>query len=123
MQECIVKVLSLISTALLALSLAGAVQAKPVAPVTNSNVAPATIVLAHCEEKDPAPCSISSNAPAARNSEADQTALPPADPQQSANDPATPVPEPQTFVMLMLGLVVLGFASRHRQGSEKFTDE
>jgi hypothetical protein len=38
-------------------------------------------------------------------------------------EPATPVPEPQTFVMLMLGLVVLGFASRRRQGSEKFSDE
>ncbi|WP_371869637.1 PEP-CTERM sorting domain-containing protein [Duganella flavida] len=116
------KVVSLISTAILALSLAGAVQAKPAAPA--NNVAPATIVLAHCEANDPAPCGISSSAPAVKSSEADQNALPPADSkQQSSTDPATPVPEPQTFVMLMLGLVVLGFASRRRQGSEKFTDE
>jgi hypothetical protein len=118
-----VKVVSLISTALIALSFAGAVQAKPAAPDTNSNVAPATIVLAHCEANDPAPCGINST-PAVKSSEADQNALPPADPkQQPRNEPATPVPEPQTFVMLMLGLVVLGFASRRRQGSEKFSDE
>ena len=117
------KVLSLISTALLALSLAGAAQAKPAAPVTTNNVAPATIVLAHCEEKDSAPCSISNSSPAAKSTETDQAGLPPAGQQPSATDPATPVPEPQTFVMLMLGLVVLGFASRRRQGSEKFTDE
>ena len=115
------KVLSLISTALLAISLAGAVQAKPAAPATPDNVAPATIVLAHCEANDPAPCGIS--APAAKPNEAEQNTLPPADPkQQPQTEPATPVPEPQTFVMLMLGLVVLGFASRRRQGSEKFSD-
>jgi len=118
-----VKVVSLISTALIALSFAGAVQAKPAAPDTNSNVAPATIVLAHCEANDPAPCGINST-PAVKPSEADQNALPPADPkQQPRTEPATPVPEPQTFGMLMLGLVVLGFASRRRQGSEKFSDE
>jgi hypothetical protein len=50
-------------------------------------------------------------------------ALPPADPKrQQTNEPATPVPEPQTFVMLMLGLVVLGFASRRSDPSEKFKD-
>lgn len=117
------KVVSLISTALLALSLAGAVQAKPAAPDTPSNVAPATIVLAHCETDDPAPCGITSTT-VAKTNEADQTALAPTDPKQQAQtEPATPVPEPQTFIMLMLGLVVLGFASRHRQGSEKFSDE
>lgn len=118
------KVLSLISTALLALSLAGAVQATPAAPTTKSNVAPATIELAHCEANDTAPCSISSSAPAVKSSDADANALPPADPKHpQQTEPVTPVPEPQTFVMLMLGLVVLGFASRRRQGSEKFTDE
>ena len=112
------KVLSLISTALLALSLAGAVQAQPAAPAT-SNVAPATIVLAHCESNDTAPCSI--DAPADKSGESDPHALPPADPKQrQQNDPATPVPEPETFVMLMLGLVVLGVASRRRQSTDKF---
>lgn len=118
------KVVSLISTALLALSFAGVVQAKPAAPDTHSNVAAATIVLAHCEANDPAPCGISNTTPAAKTSDADQNTLAPTDPkQQPQTEPATPVPEPQTFVMLMLGLVVLGFASRRRQGSEKFTDE
>ncbi|RZT08593.1 PEP-CTERM protein-sorting domain-containing protein [Duganella sp. CF402] len=118
------KVVSLISSALLALSFAGAVQAKPAAPATDSNVAPATIVLAHCEANDPAPCGISNTPSAAKASDADQNTLSTADPkQQTQAEPATPVPEPQTFVMLMLGLVVLGFASRRRQGSEKFTDE
>lgn len=118
------KVVSLISTALLALSFAGAAQAKPAAPDTHSNVAPATIVLAHCEANDPAPCGIGSSTAAARSNDADQNTLAPADPkQQPQTEPATPVPEPQTFVMLMLGLVVLGFASWRRQGSEKFTNE
>jgi hypothetical protein len=46
--------------------------------------------------------------------------VPAADPKhQQAADPASPVPEPQTFIMLMLGLVVLGVTSRRRL-SEKF---
>ena len=115
------KVPSLISTVLLTLSLAGAVQAAPAAPQT-TNVAPATIVLAHCEANDPTPCGINGAQPAIRNNEADPSTLPPAqDPKQQArNEPATPVPEPQTFIMLMLGLVVLGFASRRRQRTDKF---
>nr|WP_229259994.1 PEP-CTERM sorting domain-containing protein [Duganella aquatilis] len=112
--------MSLISTALLALSLAGAVQAQPAAPA-NKNVAPATIVLAHCEADDTAPCSI--DAPAEQSGDTDPHALPPVDSKQrQQNDPATPVPEPETFVMLMLGLVVLGVASRRRQSPDKFAD-
>ena len=115
------KVLSLISTALLALSLAGTVQAKNHAPVTSNGAQ--TIVLAHCDANNTANCGISSNAPVAKTNEVDLNSLPPADPKQQrqrGQDPATPVPEPSTFVMLMLGLVVLGFASRHQQ--EKFTE-
>jgi hypothetical protein len=115
-----VKVMSLISTALLALSLAGAVQAQPAASAT-SNIAPATIVLAHCESSDTASCDI--DASATKAGELDVHALPPADPKQRPqNVAATPVPEPQTFVMLMLGLVVLGFASRRGQSTDKFTE-
>ncbi|MRX09981.1 PEP-CTERM sorting domain-containing protein [Pseudoduganella sp. FT25W] len=114
------KVLSLISTALLALSLAGAVQAQPAAPET-SNSAPATIVLAHCESSDTAPCS--TDVAVDRNGDIDPHTLPPADPKQRPqNDPATPVPEPHTFVMLMLGLLVLGVVSRRRQSTDKFDD-
>jgi hypothetical protein len=114
-----VKVLSLISTALLALSLAGAVQAAPAVPAAKANVAPATIVLAHCEENATAPCSLDDPAKAGEN---DPNAMPPANQHKQAQpDPATPVPEPQTCIMLMLGLVVLGFASRRNASSEKFS--
>ncbi|MRW92700.1 PEP-CTERM sorting domain-containing protein [Duganella sp. FT80W] len=114
------KVLSLISTALFALSLAGAVQAAPAAPAAKANVATATIVLAHCEENATAPCSM--DAPA-HTGENDPNTLPPASHQKQAQaEPATPVPEPQTCVMLMLGLVVLGFATRRNSSSEKFSD-
>jgi hypothetical protein len=112
-----VKVSSLISTVLLTLSLAGAVQAQPAAPV-NDNVAPATIVLAHCEASDTAKCGISE--PVAKESEVDLNALPSGDRKRVQVEQATPVPEPQTFVMLMLGLVVLGFASRRTQSTDKF---
>lgn len=116
-QECHVKVSSLISTILLALGLAGAAPSQATAPA-NSNIAPATIELARCEANAPAPCSLDSKD--SKADEVDLHALSPVDPkQQQAADPATPVPEPQTFVMLMLGLVVLGFASRRRI-SEKF---
>nr|WP_255484679.1 PEP-CTERM sorting domain-containing protein [Duganella sp. 1224] len=110
----------MISTALLALSLAGAVQAQPAAPA-NSNIAPATIELVHCDAHDTAPCSTDASV-AAPSDDAEHT-LPPADPKQRQQDvPATPVPEPETFVMLMLGLVVLGVASRSRQSPDKFSD-
>ena len=111
------KVKSLIPTVLLTLSLAGAVQAQPAAPVTD-NVAPATIVLAHCEANDTAKCDIS--APAAHEGEVAPDTLPSRERKRAQNEPATPVPEPQTFIMLMLGLVVLGFASRRTQSSDKF---
>ena len=118
------KAITLISTALLAFSLAGAVQAKDHGPVT-SNSAPTTIVLAHCDANNTANCGINSNTPAAETNEVDLNSLPPADPKQQhqqAQDPATPVPEPSTFVMLMLGLVVLGFASRRQQTTEIFVE-
>ena len=129
------KAITLISTALLAFSLAGAVQAKDHGPVT-SNSAPTTIVLAHCDANNTANCGINSNTPAAKTNEVDLNSLPPADPKQQhqqlpadpkqqhqqAQDPATPVPEPSTFVMLMLGLVVLGFASRRQQTTEIFVE-
>lgn len=113
------KFLSLISATLFALNIAGAVQAEPAAPVHRDNVAPATIVLAHCEAGDTAACSM--DAPGAKTSESDQTALSSAQ-QVQAQDLATPVPEPEISVMLMLGLVVLGFASRRNSASDKFTD-
>ncbi|MQA21305.1 PEP-CTERM sorting domain-containing protein [Rugamonas rivuli] len=112
-----------ITTILLALSLAGAVQAQTVSP-EKSKVAPAAIVLAHCDEHNTAPCAIDSSAPTEKTaSDRDPEALPTNDPKNpQAVEPVAEVPEPQTFVMLMLGLVVLGFATRNSGASEKFTD-
>lgn len=119
-QECIVKVSSLISSVLLALSLAGAAQAHPAGPAA-SNIAPAIIELPRCDAALPAPCDVS-DAVAANADETDLHAVP-ADPKrQPSADEVTAVPEPQTFVMMMLGLVVLGFASRRRESNEKFKD-
>lgn len=112
------KVLSLISTALLTLSLAGAVQAQPAAPAA-TDVAPATIVLAHCDASDTAKCNI--DPPEARQGALDASAVAAAEARhQAPNDPAMPVPEPQTFIMLMLGLVALGIATRRGKSPDKF---
>lgn len=109
------KVSSLISTVLLALSLAGVAHAEP----AKRNIAHATIEIAQCDVNGAAPCGISQVAD--KTGEVDLHALPPADPKQQPNaDQASPVPEPQAFVMLMLGLVVLGVASRRGNPSEKF---
>jgi hypothetical protein len=119
-----VKVLPLISTVLLAISLAGAapaVHAAAPAAAAASNFAPATIELVQCDANASAPCGINSKENKfSKTADSDLHALPSTDPKQQAADPAAPVPEPQTFVMLMLGLVVLGFASRRRVPSEKF---
>ena len=117
-QECTVKASFLISTVLLALSLTQAHAAGP----AKERIATATIELASCDATVVTPCGMG-DPMAAKTGEVDLHALPPADPKrQAANEPATPVPEPQTFVMLMLGLVVLGFASRRSDPSEKFKD-
>jgi hypothetical protein len=111
-----VKASFLISTVLLAVSLAQAHAAGP----AKERIAPATIELASCDAIAVTPCGID-NTVVAKTGEVDLHALPPADPKRPpASEPATPVPEPQTFVMLMLGLVVLGFASRRSAPSEKF---
>jgi hypothetical protein len=113
------KVSPLISTVLFAIALAGAAPAHAAAPAA-SNFAPATIELAQCDANATAPCGINGKENKDSKAESDLHALPSTDPKHQAADPATPVPEPQTFVMLMLGLVVLGFTSRRRVRSEKF---
>ena len=117
------KILTIITTLMLTLGLAGAAQAQAPAP-GKGTVAAEAIVLTHCDEHSAAPCGIGTAAPAEKTvSDRDPEALPANDPNnQQANDPVTAVPEPQTFVMLMLGLVVLGFATRRNDASEKFTD-
>ena len=106
----------MISAILLALGLAGAAPSQAVGPAAG-HIAPATIEVIHCDANATPPCSLDS-----KTAEVDLHAVRAVDPkQQHAADPASPVPEPQTFVMLMLGLVVLGFTSRRRL-SEKFKD-
>jgi hypothetical protein len=116
------KISTLITTILLTAGLSGAALAQAEAPV-KGNVATATIVLAHCEANSAA-CNINDNVSAVKSSEdSDPAVLPPNDPKrQQAVEPMAQVPEPKTFILLMLGLVVLGFASRDRGASEKFSD-
>ncbi|WP_332853022.1 PEP-CTERM sorting domain-containing protein [Duganella sp. S19_KUP01_CR8] len=117
------KKLNFITTLLLALGVAGAAQAQTASP-DNSKVATAAIVLAQCDAHSTTPCGIDGAVPAEKTaSDRDPEALANNDPKnQQVNDPVAEVPEPQTFVMLMLGLVFLGFATRSSDASDKFTD-
>ncbi|NVD69377.1 PEP-CTERM sorting domain-containing protein [Duganella sp. BJB1802] len=122
-QENVVKKLTLITTLLLALGTIGAAQAAPEHP-EKSKVATAAIVLAHCDTHSATPCGINDAPPAEKTApDRDPEALASNAPDdKQAIDPVAEVPEPQTFVMLMLGLVVLGFASRRNEASETFID-
>ncbi|MFC0166991.1 PEP-CTERM sorting domain-containing protein [Pseudoduganella danionis] len=116
------KISTLVNCALVMLSLAGGAQVQA-AQAEKANIAPATIVLAHCDHHAAQPCGLDNdgNNTAGKNSEPE--ALPANDPKRAQEvEPVAQIPEPQTFVMLMLGLVVLGFASRRGDASEKFTD-
>ncbi|GJI88528.1 MULTISPECIES: PEP-CTERM sorting domain-containing protein [Duganella] len=116
------KISTLITAILLAAGLSAAALAQAETPAKDK-VATATIVLAHCDANGAAPCDINNNAAATSPEDSDPAALPPDDPKrQQPVEPMTQVPEPQTFILLMLGLVVLGFASRGRKVSEKFGD-
>lgn len=112
------KILPFFTAVLLASSLATAVQAEVNEP-TPQPAAAAMVETIACVPTAAAPCAITGSADTAHEAEAD--GLPPANVhQQAIDDAATPVPEPQTFIMLMLGLVILGFASRRRHKSERF---
>jgi hypothetical protein len=116
------KISTLITTILLAAGLSAAALAQAEAPAKDK-VATATIVLAHCDADSATPCVIDNNTAAKSPEDSDPAALPPNDPKrQQKVEPMAQVPEPQTFILLMLGLVVLGFASRDRGASEKFSD-
>jgi len=118
-----VKKLNLITTLLLALGTIGAAQAAPDNP-EKGKVATAAILLAHCDTHSATPCGLNESAPAEKTAtDRDPEALASNNPNnKQAIDPVAEVPEPRTFVMLMLGLVVLGFASRRNEASETFTD-
>jgi hypothetical protein len=115
-----VKIKSLTPTILLTFSLCAAFQAQA-ADVKVANVAPATIELAHCETNSTTHCAINDSANAAKAQEVDLNALPAVDAKNpQADEPAAPVPEPESMAMMMVGLLVLGVASYRRKSSAKF---
>lgn len=116
------KILTVMNCALVLLGLAGSAQAQT-APAPKANVAPATIVLTHCEQHAAQACSLDNDGSNSASKNNDPEALPANDPKRAQEvEPVAQIPEPQTFIMLMMGLVVLGFASRRGGASEKFTD-
>lgn len=107
----------LFTSLLFALSLTGTAHAKvdaaPAAPI-----APATIDAEKCVPNAASSCLSADNA-AKDDDSVDPATLPKTNPAQQA-DAASPVPEPQTFAMMALGLALLGFSSRSRKPSDKF---
>lgn len=103
---------SIIPAALIAISLAGAAQAAAPAVPAMQNTTVEVVTM-------PA----SSAAATADNTDED---IQPADPHgknaAQADAAAAPVPEPQVFLMMLAGLVLLGFATSRREEYEKFTD-
>jgi len=107
------KITKLLTSLLIALSFASAVHAKADAASATPN-ATATIDAEKCVPDATSPCLT------ADDDNVDLAALPKADAAQQADAAASPVPEPQTFAMMALGLALLGFSSRRRQPSAKF---
>lgn len=110
------KILPLLTPLLFALSLSGAAQAKvdaaPAAPT-----ATATIETEKCAPDAAERCLTADDAADDRVAPATATRTAPA---QKVDAAASPVPEPQTFAMMALGLALLGFSSRRRKPSDKF---
>ena len=115
------KILPFLASTLFALSLTGAAQAKPnPAPsALTAPIAPAIIEAEKCAPHAATPC-LTSNETAAGDDDSVELALSKNNAQQPVDAAASPVPEPQTFAMMALGLALLGFASRRRQPSDKF---
>lgn len=116
------KISPFLASTLFALSLTGAAQAKvnpaPVAPI--APIAPAIIEAEKCAPNATAPCLTSGETAAGDDDSVELATLSKNNAQQPVDAAATPVPEPQTFAMMALGLALLGFASRRRQPSDKF---
>lgn len=116
------KIQMLIISTLLTLGVASGAQAQT-APAAAVSSAAATMVLAHCDSRSEQPCGLGHETPAQADKNNAPETLPANDTKHAQEvEPVAQVPEPQTFVMLMLGLVVLGFASRRGNASEKFSD-
>lgn len=113
------KILPLLTSLLFALSLSGAAQAKvDVAPAAPT--ATATIEAEKCAPDSAAPCLTAADAAASEDEHAGPATPPKGAAAQKPDAAASPVPEPQTFAMMALGLALLGFSSRRRKPSDKF---
>lgn len=112
------KITPLVTSLLFALSLTGAAHAKvdaaPAAPIAH-----ATIEAEKCVPNAATSCMTADDTAAKDDDSADHATLSKADAAQR-DAAASPVPEPQTFAMMALGLALLGFSSRRRQPSDKF---
>jgi len=127
-----------ISIALLASSLAGAAGAAPIViehtrPLDNRAVL--GVDTGYCYAGAPvAFCGVESHKPAPSNASFVQPSTPgddelalakqaelAAERASQANAAAAPVPEPQTFAMTLIGLILLGFNSSRREAYDKFS--
>jgi hypothetical protein len=113
------KITSLLTSLLVALSLTGTAHAKVHTAPAAPNAA-ATIDAEKCVPNAASSCMSADDAATGDNDSIDLATLPKADPAQQVDAAASPVPEPQTFAMMALGLALLGFSSRRRKPSDKF---
>lgn len=97
---------------LLACGMAGAVYATPATPATPT--LEAQPCLSETAARD---CQQGAIRPSAEENSGPGKPANPAEYDAAA----APVPEPQTFLMMLIGLVLLGFTSK-RRASEKFSD-
>ncbi|MEV4778550.1 PEP-CTERM sorting domain-containing protein [Burkholderia sp. LMU1-1-1.1] len=113
------KITPLLTSLLLALSLTGAAHAKVHTAPAAPNAA-ATIEAEKCVPNAASSCMTDDDAAAKDDDSVDLATLPKTNPAQQVDAAASPVPEPQTFAMMALGLALLGFSSRRRKPSDKF---
>lgn len=121
------KMTNLLQATLIALSIAGAAQASTAgANAAAPAPAPAVIVIDHmqCDQHAPAAnCELTDTT--VKNGQEDDLKMLADESmkQRQMDSAAAPVPEPYTFAMMALGLVLLvGFTSARRQSYDKFSD-
>lgn len=114
---------SLIAILFAALSLAGTARAQTSAstPIIETPTCSSTLSPYVCPSQEALLAQLS---PDYRQAQDDNTLAPaPSAAKPGRHDGAAqPVPEPQTFAMILIGLVLLGFTSRRQEAYEKFSD-
>jgi hypothetical protein len=118
------KNLILIPAALIALGLAGGAQAAALAaPAAHVEEHVTVVTTRHQATLLPAGYAANpANGAFADNDNEEAQPDPHAKDAAQVDAAAAPVPEPQTFLMMLIGLVLLGLASSRRETYEKFTD-